>query len=311
MTEPDPRPSDRHAAVEALLALALDDAPAPRGRPSAAELAAWHEGRLSGARAEAVRAWVARTAEGYALWSALPPPAVAMAPTVTAAAAGGPRHPGPWARIRHWFVRHPWQGAGLGLVPAALAALLLLTITLPGPRVSGPDAELDALAAALAAQPLPPVPAATAGFAPRHFRPLPVADPERAAFAAGVHAALPAGRLPPDWSAWLSRLPPEAAAACTAAAGARCPQQRAALRTAGRWSALAYRQCAPAPQRPDAAASAPALARTADVLAPRLATLAPYGAFGSRVVALLGERSAPPGQVCEHIRALLIDLPAP
>lgn len=270
MTEPipDKETDGRKARYEALLALALDDAPAPP-RPSDAEIAAWHDGKLDGERADAVRAWVARSAEGYALWSSLPPPTPAPTATVI---------PLPTPRRRSYA-----RTAALTLVPAALAATVLLTVLPRGP--ANLDESLDAFAASLSAPVAFPPPVATKAFS------LSV-DVDRAAYASGVRSALLLRTLNlPDWQVWLAQLPNEPQAPCASNAPPSCSERLDLMRKAGRWSALAVLACRSSPPSSAPPALPAPFVATADELAKRLQALHPTGFAASVAAALQGDSS--------------------
>lgn len=258
---PDLDPDDRKARFEALLALALDEAPAPP-RPSVTDIAAWYDGKLAGAQADAVQTWVARSPEGHALWSSLPPPASVTSATKIIPLAGRRRS--------------PVRTAALTLVPAALAATVLLTVLPRGtPTV---DESLDSFAASLNT-PVRFAPPASAKSL------LQMVDADQAAFASGVRSVLqPRTQESAQWQTWLAGLPEESRASCAPDAAAGCSERLALLRSAGRWSGLAVLACR------DAAPNPPVLPASflavADDLARQLQALQPTG-FAASVASSL------------------------
>lgn len=249
-----PDSDERKARFEALLALALDDAPAPL-RPSDNDIAAWIDGRLHGAEAEAVQSWVARSPEGYALWTSMPPPVAATPATNTVVSLTSASR-----RSRARTITRT-------LIPAALAAAVLVAVVPHGP--ASLDERIDILASDLDS-PItlkPPAPIKGLGLA---------GNVDRVAYAAGVKMEL-MSRLQQqaDWKAWLDRLPDLPQTPCATGADQNCKERVALMQSAGRWSALTMMTCRG--NSPDRAALPVAYVTVADDLSKQLLALDPKG----------------------------------
>jgi len=258
-------PQERAEWIEALLALALDQEPAPGPRPTLEDVAAWHAGQLSGVRAEEVKAHVARDPECYGWWMELRAAEAQLETSGGPTVKGEPEvRPVPW--WRRWLQasgeRRSLAVGGLGV---AVAAVLVVAVGVrmrlaPG-LYEGIDRGYEAWEGAGVS---PPEEWRWQTGLTRGSPPGPDSAPDseggvqafRAGMRAGLEGLLPAGGVRSLISGGLPDDSPECPAG---SAGTPCERQNQLMHATGRWGALIYLSCGapsppPGPEPPDPAA---------------------------------------------------------